>query len=699
MKLRNRFSALALAATILTTSIATVSAQVPQTMNYQGRVVSSGVNFNGTGHFKFALVDGGVNANQTATATPVLGAGGSVDSITIALGGSGYVVAPAVTILGDGTGAIATATVAGGVVTAITVTAAGAGYTGVTSVSIAPPPPDISVTTIWSNDGSSTTGNEPVASVAIPVTNGLYSTALADTAAGMVAFGAATFSGPVSLRVWFDDGVNGFQLLTPDQPLGTVPYAFRAGIALSVADGSVNTAQLADGAITSGKLALGAVTIDQLNFTGAPNVGQVLGFDGANLTWITPAGGGGGGGSLTLPFSGLAASTGALFSVNNTGTTGDPWAIYGHSQTNLGVFGQTHGNAQAGVLGRNDGATGVNGAGVFGYASTQAAGVLAISEFGNGVSAEAKGPNTSSIFAQTLPDSSVAGRFHHNGSGTALTAEAGSGWAFFGRSQSGIGVFGQSITGGNGVLGRNESNTGHAVHGFANAGAIGVRGDSVTGDGVVGNSTGAGRAGVAGFSNQAAGNAVLAFNAQGTGVFAKTETNSATAGFFWNSAGGDAIRTTGNVNVGGTTTTRILTITGGADVAEPFQIGGGEIPKGSVVVIDEERPGALKQSSREYDRRVAGIVSGANGVKPGIALHQEGVLEGGQHVALTGRVYVLADASSGGIQPGDLLTTSATPGHAMRVADHTRSQGAVLGKAMTPLAEGTGYVLVLVTLQ
>ena len=70
MKLRNRFSALALAATILTTSIATVSAQVPQTMNYQGRVVSSGVNFNGTGHFKFALVDGGVNANQTATATP-----------------------------------------------------------------------------------------------------------------------------------------------------------------------------------------------------------------------------------------------------------------------------------------------------------------------------------------------------------------------------------------------------------------------------------------------------------------------------------------------------------------------------------------------------------------------------------------------------------------------------------------------------
>jgi hypothetical protein len=35
----------------------------------------------------------------------------------------------------------------------------------------------------------------------------------------------------------------------------------------------------------------------------------------------------------------------------------------------------------------------------------------------------------------------------------------------------------------------------------------------------------------------------------------------------------------------------------------------------------------------------------------------------------------------------------------MKVSEHTRSQGAILGKAMSALNEGTGLVLVLVTLQ
>ena len=68
-------------------------------------------------------------------------------------------------------------------------------------------------------------------------------------------------------------------------------------------------------------------------------------------------------------------------------------------------------------------------------------------------------------------------------------------------------------------------------------------------------------------------------------------------------------------------------------------------------------------------------------------------------MALSGRVYVLADASGGAIKPGDLLTTSTTPGHAMRVTDHNKAQGAILGKAMSALNDGKGMVLVLVTLQ
>jgi hypothetical protein len=117
------------------------------------------------------------------------------------------------------------------------------------------------------------------------------------------------------------------------------------------------------------------------------------------------------------------------------------------------------------------------------------------------------------------------------------------------------------------------------------------------------------------------------------------------------------------------------------------------------VVIDEENPGHLKVSSQAYDTRVAGVLSGANGIKPGIQMLQQGLLEGGKNVALTGRVYVLADASNGPIKPGDLLTTSSMPGHAMKVSDHARAQGAILGKAMTSLKEGQGMVLVLVTLQ
>jgi hypothetical protein len=162
---------------------------------------------------------------------------------------------------------------------------------------------------------------------------------------------------------------------------------------------------------------------------------------------------------------------------------------------------------------------------------------------------------------------------------------------------------------------------------------------------------------------------------------------------------------TGTVNcdaiVSGPLTCCTLTITGGCDLAEPFPISKAEqqISEGAVMVIDEQNPGRLKLASRPYDTRVAGVVSGANGINPGIQMQQQGLLEGGKNVALTGRVYVQADVSNGAIEPGDLLTTSSTPGRAMKVTDHLRAQGAILGKAMSGLREGNGMVLVLVTLQ
>ena len=84
--------------------------------------------------------------------------------------------------------------------------------------------------TYWSNDGTSANGSEPAAHVSIPVNGGLYSLLLGNTAiSGMGAIDPQIFAqhGDAKLRVWFSDGVNGFQQLSPDRPFASVPYAFN----------------------------------------------------------------------------------------------------------------------------------------------------------------------------------------------------------------------------------------------------------------------------------------------------------------------------------------------------------------------------------------------------------------------------------------------------------------------------------------
>lgn len=169
--------------------------------------------------------------------------------------------------------------------------------------------------------------------------------------------------------------------------------------------------------------------------------------------------------------------------------------------------------------------------------------------------------------------------------------------------------------------------------------------------------------------------------------------------------------TSGNVGIGtsnpsaklevvGRTKTSSLEITGGSDLAEPFEMSHAEaLEPGSVVVIDDENAGRLKLSERAYDRRVAGIVSGAGGINTGLTLNQTELTEGGQNVALAGRVYVRATAANGAITPGDMLTTSDLPGHPMRASEEGIKPGVTIGKAMSALNEGTGLVLVLVSLQ
>jgi hypothetical protein len=137
---------------------------------------------------------------------------------------------------------------------------------------------------------------------------------------------------------------------------------------------------------------------------------------------------------------------------------------------------------------------------------------------------------------------------------------------------------------------------------------------------------------------------------------------------------------------------------GNADCAEDFDTAAGQaIEPGTIMVLGEE--GVLHVSSQAYDRRVAGVVSGAGEYKPGIVLDKRQTKHARQPIALLGKVYCKADARYGPIQIGDLLTTSDTPGFAMRAADSAKAFGAVIGKALRPLSEGQALIPILIALQ
>jgi hypothetical protein len=236
------------------------------------------------------------------------------------------------------------------------------------------------------------------------------------------------------------------------------------------------------------------------------------------------------------------------------------------------------------------------------------------------------------------------------------------------------------------------------VHGYTGTGALGAISDGIyasstdgraldawttTGIAVTGDNTNAGTYGWLG--------------SPGEGVLGSSNNSSRPAGRFNAIPGGVAIE------ANGVTKTKTLQIMGGADLAEPFDVAhaaGAKPDPGSVVVIDAAHPGDLAVSEAAYDTRVAGIISGAHDLAPGMVMQSDAEHTHGDHpVALTGRVWCKVDASFGAVHPGDLLVSSPTPGHAMLAKDAARRDGAVLGKAMTSLEAGRGLVLVLVSLQ
>lgn len=171
---------------------------------------------------------------------------------------------------------------------------------------------------------------------------------------------------------------------------------------------------------------------------------------------------------------------------------------------------------------------------------------------------------------------------------------------------------------------------------------------------------------------------------------------------------------TGNVGIGTTTPAKSLdvvgdinasgTITAGniqakyQDVAEWVE-SSQELAPGTVVVLDRKRSNQVSASSESYDSRVAGVIS----LRPGLELGEKA--EGRVLVATTGRVKVKVDAGDGPIEIGDLLVTSEREGYAMRSVPvdvggvRLHRPGTLIGKALEPLAKGTGEILVLLSLQ
>lgn len=610
-------SRIALVASILASLPAFVFAQVPQLLNYQGRVTVGGTNFSGSGQFKFALVDGA------------------------------------------------------------------------------------GTTSYWSNNGTSAGGSEPSAAVALSVANGLYSVALGDiTVPNMSLVPSSVFNNSdVRLRVWFNDGVNGSQLLTPDQRIASVGYAMMSAnvpsgaitsdklasgavTADKIANGAIATTQLADNGITSAKLAddidLGSSTVDgrldvfktsagtaAISLIGNSSQIVTYGSDGLEQTRLWGAGWG----ELLLHDNTTENNTTAQILAHETSFIGFPFPAIvqspgGAVRLTLGstnrVYLKAGGSGGQLSLYQNDG-----GLGVFLDGDDAGAGSISVRSTNGSTRVLIDGLSSSGGGEVSVNDVDGTKAVQLLGNGT------GGGSL---NLMNGDGNVRASVTA--------STSSGGYMYLYANDGSASVLMD--------GDSGGAGYISV---RNNAGASKVIVDGETGTGGGAV---------YVYDASGSATISLIGDSSGEGRIVTQVLQITGGSDLSEQFDIKAihDELKAGMIVSIDPENPGRLLTSTRAYDKTVAGVVSGAGGVKPGMMMGQHGTAADGKHpVALTGRVYCWVDADQGAVQAGDMITTSNTPGHGMKVADHARAQGAIIGKAMSSLASGRGLVLVLVSLQ
>lgn len=204
----------------------------------------------------------------------------------------------------------------------------------------------------------------------------------------------------------------------------------------------------------------------------------------------------------------------------------------------------------------------------------------------------------------------------------------------------------------------------------------------------------------------------------GYGVYV-SDIPATTAWGVYQAAADDANYFAGNVLIGSSTpapgyTTAKLHVTGdahftgtvtGGDIQAKYQDVAEWVPAttdltpGTVVVLNKQKNNEVMASASAYDTSVAGVVS----LRPGLILGEGG--PGQEQIATTGRVKVRVDATAAPIRVGDLLVTSNAAGMAMRsepMALNGRNfhqPGTIIGKALEPLADGVGEILVLLSMQ
>lgn len=336
------------------------------------------------------------------------------------------------------------------------------------------------------------------------------------------------------------------------------------------------------------------------------------------------------------------------FSVITNSPSGD--AIYGSNQSTssstfpVGIVGETYAPQGVGIYGSANATSGAS-VGTFG---------VTVSPVGTGV--------------EGVSDASSGG-----GNGT-----------------SGVAGYFNAVTGtGNGVSGTTYTPSGAGVVGMAEANASGANAD-----GVQGSSSAPKGAGVAGSSTA------------NIGVSGTTSASAGVAGYFDNTAAG-------NILIGAVNGVHKFRVdgtgkgyfdggyqTGGADFAESVAMARDASPHspGDLLVVDPSGKRQLKLSTQAYSTLVAGIYS----TKPGVLATEHSMNETAVNevpLAIVGIVPCKVSAENGPIAAGDLLVSSSTPGRAMKGTDRSRMLGAVVGKALEPLASATGVIEVLVTLQ